>query len=203
MRTPVPVMPSGNAVRFPLAFICYNQTMQNIEVEIRSFITKEQYNKLLDYFKKEGRFVKEDYQETYYFDAKEDLRIQRNNSYSKIWAKEGKIHDEAREELEIKFDRNEFEKLEELFLKLGFKVQIKWFRKRNEFNWKGIKVCLDHTRGYGYIIELEKLCSKNNEKETLNLLKEKLKELKIPLTSREEFEEKFEYYRKNWKELII
>ena len=42
----------------------------NIEVEIRSFISKERYEELLEFFKKEGKFISEDYQETYYFDSK-------------------------------------------------------------------------------------------------------------------------------------
>jgi uncharacterized protein YjbK len=39
----------------------------NIEVEIRSFITNNKYNELLDFFKKESEFISEDEQETHYF----------------------------------------------------------------------------------------------------------------------------------------
>jgi len=60
-----------------------------------------------------------------------------------------------REEIEIRFDRNEFEKLERLFLALGLNVEIKWFRKRHSFKWADIDVMLDYTNGYGHIIELE------------------------------------------------
>jgi predicted adenylyl cyclase CyaB len=176
--------------------------MKNIEVEIRSFITKEQYEKLLKFFRKNATLVKEDYQETYYFDTKDDLRIQRNNFFSKIWLKKGNIHDECREEIEIKFSRDDFEKLEQLFLNLGFKIQIKWFRKRNQFEWNKTKVCLDQTRGYGYIIELEKICSEREKEKTLERLKQKLNELDIKLTSREAFEKKFIYYKENWQKLV-
>ena len=176
--------------------------MNNIEVEVRSFISKEKFDELLEFFKINSDFIKEDSQETYYFDSKEDLRIQRNNSFSKIWFKKGKLHDDSREETEIKFDREDFEKLEKLFLSSGFNIQVKWFRKRNEFNWDGIKVCLDYTKGYGYIIELEKLSSEENKDEHLELLKKKLKELNIEITPKEEFDKKFEYYRENWKNLI-
>jgi adenylate cyclase class IV len=102
--------------------------MKNIEVEIRSFIDKDKYLELLEYFNKTGKLVKEDYQETYYFNSKEDVRIQRNNSYSKIYFKKGKIHDEAREEYQIKVSRDDFENLERLFEALGNSVKIKWFR---------------------------------------------------------------------------
>jgi uncharacterized protein YjbK len=41
--------------------------MNNIEAEIRSFISKEQYDSLLDFFKTNAKFLKEDFQETFYF----------------------------------------------------------------------------------------------------------------------------------------
>jgi len=174
----------------------------NTEVEIRSFISRNQYNELLKFFKKEGKFVNEDYQETYYFDSKEDLRIQRNKFFSKIWLKKGKIHDDHREEIEIKFDREQFKDLERLFLSLGFGVEIKWFRKRYTFKWQGLEAMVDYTKGYGYILELEKVCPKEGKEKALKMLKQKLKTLNIPLTPREEFDKKYEYYRKNWRKLI-
>ncbi|MBT3304616.1 CYTH domain-containing protein [Candidatus Woesearchaeota archaeon] len=171
-----------------------------IEVEIKSFISKEQYDTLLDFFKTNAELEKEDYQETFYFDCKEDLRIQKNNLYSKITMKKGIVHDEQREEIEIKFKRDEFEKLEKLFLSLGYNIEIKWFRNRTQFIWEDITVCLDFTKGYGHIIEMEKMCEENNEEELTNL-KNKLKSLNIILTPREEFEEKFQYYKNNWQTL--
>ena len=174
----------------------------NIEAEVRSFLTEEKYHELLTFFAKEGEFLNEDYQETYYFDAKEDLRIQKNNFYSKIWMKKGKIHDEAREELEIQFPKEDFQKLEKLFTTLGFTVQIKWLRTRHTFLWKGITACVDFTKGYGYILELEKMTSEENKEITLQLLKQELAALSIPLTSKEDFEKKYVYYKEHWKELI-
>jgi predicted adenylyl cyclase CyaB len=174
----------------------------NIEVEIRSFITKDKYDELIAFFKKEGQFVTEDYQETYYFDCDQDLRIQKNNFFSKIWMKKGKIHDEQREEIEIKFDKNDFEKLEKLFLSLGFNVQIKWFRNRHTFKWNDVEVCIDYTKGYGHIIELEKMSTESEKEKTLQILKEKMKSLNIPLTPKEEFDKKYLYYKENWKSLV-
>jgi len=173
----------------------------NIEVEIRSFITKEKYEELLDFFKKEGEFVNEDHQETYYFDAGQDLRIQKNNFFSKIWLKKGEIHDDHREEIEIKFPKEDFEKLEKLFLSLGFNVEIKWFRTRHTFRWKGIDVMVDYTKGYGYIIELEKMSTEEEKGKVLEMLKEKLKLLNIHLTPKEEFGRKYNYYKENWRNL--
>ncbi len=173
-----------------------------IEVEIRSFITKEKYEELIELLKKEGEFLGEDYQETYYFDAKEDLRIQRNNSFSKIWMKKGKIHDEQREEIEVRFARDDFEKLWRIFLSVGFSVSVKWLRTRSSFRWQGIDVAVDFTKGYGYIIELEKMADEASKEKTLEMLKQKLKVLGISLTPKDEFEKKFQYYKENWRKLV-
>jgi len=174
----------------------------DIEVEARSFITKEQYEKLLDYFKENAKLLKEDYQETFYFDCEQDLRIQKNNFYSKIWMKKGKLHDNHREEIEIRFDKDNFDDLEKLFLGLGYKIAIKWFRKRIEFDWDNITVDLDFTKGYGYIIELEKMSTDEDKNKVYEILKGKLENLGIKLTPKEEFDKKFQYYKENWKNLI-
>ncbi|OGF27492.1 hypothetical protein A2331_00840 [Candidatus Falkowbacteria bacterium RIFOXYB2_FULL_34_18] len=173
-----------------------------IETEIRSFISKEKFDELLDFFKKNASLEKEDYQETFYFDCDEDLRIQRNNFFSKIWMKKGQIHDDYREEIEIKFDRDEFENLEKLFIYLGYNIEIKWFRKRFEFKWNDITVCLDFTKGYGYIIELEKMCTEDIKIKEFKNLEQKLESLNVEITPKEEFNKKFLYYKENWKSLV-
>ena len=90
--------------------------MANIEVEIRSFISKDKYEQLIDFFKTNGQLLKDDTQETFYFSGEQDLRIQRNNFYAKVWLKKGKLHDAYREEIEIHVERKDFEVLEQLFL---------------------------------------------------------------------------------------
>ncbi|OGF36642.1 hypothetical protein A2482_00275 [Candidatus Falkowbacteria bacterium RIFOXYC2_FULL_48_21] len=173
----------------------------NIETEIRSFLSKEQYDRLLDFFKQNAKLLKEDNQETFYFDCAQDLRIQKNDFFAKIWMKGGQIHDAHREEIELRFDRADFEKAEQLFLALGYQVKIKWFRKRFEFDWNGTTVCLDFTRGYGYIIELEKMCSEADKEKEYAALEQKLRSLNVDVTPREEFDRKFLDYKANWRQL--
>ena len=58
---------------------------------------------------------------------------------------------------------------------------------------------LDFTKGYGYIIELEKMSSEDNKEKEYENLRQKLKSLGIEITSKEEFDKKFLYYKENWK----
>jgi len=171
------------------------KSKNNIEVEARSFITKKQYEDFLKFFRKKGKFLGRDKQITYYLSGPKDLRIQKTNKFSKLWLKDGKIHAKYRQDIEIRCAREDFEKLEELLLKLGYKVQIKWSRVRNDFLWKGIRVSVDWTRGYGYIIELEKRGREKDKEKIYQSLLKKLKELGIKLTPKKEFDKKFNYYK--------
>jgi len=173
----------------------------DIEVEIRSFVSKEKYEQLLEFFDKEGEFCYEDDQVSHYFDTEEDLRIMESKQYSKLWLKKGKMHDEKREEIEVRMDKKDFQKLRKIFLGIGLNVEIMWFRKRKAFKWQGINVMVDYTKGYGYILELEKICPPEEKEKNLELLKQKLAELNIPLTPRKEFDDAYEHYKNNWREL--
>lgn len=170
-----------------------------IEVEIRSFIDDDQYRRLDYFFSKNAKLIVDDEQETHHLSGEKDLRIQKNSRHSKIWMKGGKIHDDQRDELELKMETEKFPLLEKLFRELGYETEIKWFRKRKEYEWNGITVCLDDTRGYGKIIELEKMIDSDDKEKTLELLKSRMNDLNVTLTPKEEFNEKYEDYKKNWK----
>jgi predicted adenylyl cyclase CyaB len=174
----------------------------NIEVEVRSFITKDKYDELISFFKENGEYQGEDYQETFYFDCEQDLRIQKSKEYSKVWMKKGKLHDDHREEIEIKFDKDYFETLEKLFLGLGYNVEIKWFRTRHTFLWQGVSVMVDYSKGYGYILELEKMSGEEGKDEALLELKGKMFQLGVPVTPKEEFKRKYLEYKANWRDLV-
>ncbi len=174
-----------------------------IEVEARSFISKEKYDELVEFMKENADFLGDDNQITYYFSGEKDLRIQKSKNFSKIWLKKGKIHDNHREEIEIKFDRDDFVKIENIFKILGYEIDIKWFRDRKRFDWNGIKVTIDHTKGYGFIIELEKLTENEDEKEKIYAeLEEKLRELGVKITPKEIFKEKYDNYKNNWRKIV-
>lgn len=176
--------------------------MASIECELRSFLSKERFDVLQERLCLEGEHLGTDEQVTYYFDGPQDLRIQKSGSYAKVWLKKGKMHDEAREEVEIRTARENFDALDELFRTLGYAVSIEWYRTRHTFRWREIDVMLDHTRGYGYVIELEKLCGPEEKDATLGELRTLLDDLGVKQTPLEEFRKRFDDYRAHWKERI-
>ena len=175
---------------------------KNIEVEIRSFIDRQKYIDLIKFLKKKANFLGQEKQLTYYFSGPTDLRIQRSDLYAKVWLKKGRLHAETREEIEIKIDKKDFFKLRELFLTLGYKIEIAWDRTRNNFKWRGCDLAVDSTKGYGYILEIEKLASAAKKEIALTTIKSLQKELGVAPTAKEKFEKKFVWYKKNWKKFV-
>jgi predicted adenylyl cyclase CyaB len=175
----------------------------NIECEIRAFLTDEQYDRLSEKLAGIAEADGEDEQVTYYFEGNgdPDLRIQRNSTGAKIWFKKGRMHDEARLEIELPCRREDFGTLEQLFSALGYAVSIKWFRKRRLYRLEGVTVTLDDTRGYGKILELEKVCFEGERDEALGLLKARMSELGIEPTPKEAFDLRYAEYKRNWREL--
>lgn len=175
----------------------------NIECEIRAFLSDEQYDQLSDELGRTAVPAGEDEQVTYYFEGNgdPDLRIQRNGTGAKIWMKKGRMHDEARQEIELPCRGEDFGTLQELFLALGYTISIKWFRKRRLFKLGEIAVTLDDTKGYGKIIELEKMCSEAGREPALDELKARMREFGIEPTPKEEFDRRYKDYKRNWRAL--
>lgn len=178
--------------------------MKNIEIEVRSLITKKEYVKLLKRLNEEAKFADSIKEETVYLSLndKKDLRLRRNRKEAFLILKKGKIHDSFRQEIKIKFTRENFGKLEKLFGELGYKAKVRWFRKRRVYLWGKIKVFLDDTKGYGFIIELEKIGKAGEAKKIYQNLKEKLKSLGVKITLKKVFNQKFKYYKNNWQKIL-
>lgn len=177
--------------------------MKNIEIEVRSFIDRQEYQRLFEKLRKKSKFLGSANEETIYFKVKKgDLRLRRSEKGTFLIFKEGKIHDDSREEIEILLNKNSFRKIEELFKRLGFKEEIRWFRKRTIYKMGDLKVFLDDTKGYGLIVELEKIGTIENKEKIHKLLEEKMKSLGIAVTPKRIFEKKFKYYKNNWRKIL-
>lgn len=176
--------------------------MENREVELRAFLSAEQYAWLHDFFSREAVFAYEDNQISYYLSGDHDLRLQENDRHAKIWMKKWSMHDETREEIEIPFDKKDFAKMKALFMELWYEVTIIRKRKRLQYVRWDIDVSLDDTQGYGYILELEILCGEAEQEQKLLYLREKFQRLGIAVTAKELFQEKYDRYKHNRKNVL-
>lgn len=174
----------------------------NIEVEARCLITEQKYNQLVKYFNKNAKLLEKFHDETAYIDGKENMRLRRDEKHSYIILKSGKIHDEFREEIEIKADKKDFEKLEKLFCQINHPVSVYWDRNRRVYLWSGFKTFLDKSKGYGCMIELEKICNSKTQNNAYNKMLKLLDLIDLKPTNKLELNKKFNFYLKNWKKLL-
>jgi predicted adenylyl cyclase CyaB len=176
---------------------------KNIEVEMRSFISDAQFEKVKSILDIDFEFIGKLSEVTVYFSGEKDLRIRKSEDGAFLILKEGKIHDDARKEFEIRFNIEDFDLMIELLKALGYEVEIQWFRERLEYKKNDARVLLDDTKGYGKILELEEMVESGQEGDARKRLLDLIGDLGISeITTKEEFNKKFEYYKENWKNLI-
>lgn len=173
-----------------------------VEVELRTIITEKKYNELMRFFRVNGKFMHKENQITHYLDDTGNLRLQKSDKFSKVWLKEGELHEIEHHEMEARFPREDFEVLERIFTLIGKPARITWIRSRHNFKWGGANVMLDYTKGYGYILEIEKICEKKDAQKARAKLEILIKKLGLLATPKSEFDKKYNYYKKNWKRLV-
>lgn len=174
-----------------------------IEVELRAFITSQQYDCLLQYLLKEGEEVEHTRQITYYLDHGVDTRVQIFGDGGRVWQKLGKMHQSARKEYEIIMSRSDARKMLEIFHNLDFNVRVCWFRERRKFNVGKIAVALDNTIGYGRILEAEISCEEGEVELNRQVLLDFLNKLDITPTNKQTMDMAFSDYLRTWREKTV
>ena len=93
------------------------------------------------------------------------------------------------------------EGLDQKVLDAGFTYQAKWSREREEYEYKGLNVCLDKNAGYGFLAEFEKMVDEEADitraREEVRALME---ELGVEELSQERLERMFAFYNANWQD---
>jgi adenylate cyclase class IV len=172
-----------------------------IEVELRSFISKETYEQLLSRLENEKYNIKETRQITYYFSGDKDFRLMTTKDNLKLWLKTGFIHDEARGEMTVIVDNEYKDQLLSMLTFLGYDIEIKWYRVRNEINYNNIDITIDYTHGYGYIIEAEIIVDDESKiEQSKDILKNLFNQFDIEVTDKQIFKDKYNDYKINWGE---
>lgn len=175
---------------------------QHIEVELRSFVTAEEYERLLAKMEAEGDKIEETNQETWYFDKDSHLRLVRGDKSAKLCLKGGVTHDEEREEIDLPIAREHVEAAHALLRGIGHEIEVLWLRHRRRYMWQGIDVALDNTEGYGRILELEILVAPGAEQQALDQLHAAFTTLGITPSAKEEFSQRYKEYLASWRERL-
>jgi adenylate cyclase class IV len=169
-----------------------------IEVELRTFLDEETYMQLLARFRSEGHDVRPVRQITHYLDSKIDTRIQLSRTSGKFWQKLGHMHDTMRPEIEIPLSRSDANALLQIMENLGFGVRVTWYRERVQFHIDRITVSLDHTIGYGRILEAEILCEAEEAEASRLTLSKFMSHLGVTPSPKSQLDSAFKEYSSDW-----
>jgi adenylate cyclase class IV len=86
-------------------------------------------------------------------------------------------------------------------LESGFKYQAKWSREREEYDYKGMNVCLDKNAGYGYLAEFEKVLQGGDDSALASAraeIESVMRELGVAELPQDRLERMFAHYNQNW-----
>lgn len=93
------------------------------------------------------------------------------------------------------------EELDRLLLAAGFSYQSKWSRKRKEYAYAGMTVCLDFTPGYGFVAEFERVVDDASAvPEARASVLGALADLGLAEVSQELLAKMFAHYNAHWEE---
>ena len=167
--------------------------MQQIEVEIRGLLNKNEYNFLKEYLKGKSDLIEEDNRTACFFIIPNmNLKITKSTSkgIAKIALKSGNESQSICEEIEVEIKPDDFEKTIEIIESLGFTKSNKTKQVRTNYYIKDMNLSLKWSDDWGYHFEIDTIAT--NEKEA-ELKKTQLiafaGELHLTVLSNEEIEQ--------------
>lgn len=91
--------------------------------------------------------------------------------------------------------------LDSVVLGSGFDYQAKWSRSREEYDCRGITVCLDRNAGYGWLAEFEKIVDSPDKVEAARAeVRSLMRELGAEELAQDRLERMFQFYNTHWQE---
>ena len=165
--------------------------MAKIEIEYRSILSEEDYNRVMNFLLENGEDLGEDDKDSsFYILDKKLLKVVKNISKNsaKISLKLQEVGDgSGQEEFEYDIPIESVETAKEVFKHLGFKERIDSYQKRHNFIYKGIEFAVKYSKDWSYHIEMEILTDSEDERaEAERKIEDVAKELGIKLMTDEE-----------------
>lgn len=169
-------------------------------VEKRTFIKKDKYIELANYFKTNCTLEANFNQIIYKYKSDLDFRLifDAKNAYLRL---RGVVN--HNEDIKIDIKNDQIKDLTVVLRNLGMYEETKWYRHRMIFKFRNYTITLDETYQYGYVISISKPI---NDIEQLNAVHDELDNIfnafKIKITTKEEFNDRYKYYKIHWVDAL-
>ena len=165
--------------------------MAKIEIEYRSIVSKKDYERIMNFLKKNAQDLGEDDKDSsFYILDKKLLKVVKNVSKNtaKITLKLQEVGDgSGKEEFEYIIPIESVDTAKEVFKNLGFTERIDSYQKRHNFTYKGVEFAVKYSKDWSYHIEMEILIdTEDGRSNAESKIKEIAEELGIKLMTDEE-----------------
>jgi len=143
---------------------------KQIEIELRSLLTKENYKRVKKLLEEKAVDLGEDNKDVYFFLLPNKIVKVVNNTSQKTAKIVIKLNRLGKgrsdfEEIEIPINPSDFEKAVKLFSALPFEQIQNSYQKRHNYRYQGVEIALKYSESWGYHMELEIMIDNLSKKE--------------------------------------
>jgi adenylate cyclase class IV len=174
------------------------------EIELKSLLSKEQYENLISELPKKMKLLSEERIHTRKFNSslKDDIRLRCSEKRFELVHKNGHVADITRKENTIKLSsKKEIDNFASLLTTLNFIEDPSWVTYRTDFEYSFsdniYSISLQYIENFAYILEVEAGITDENK---INYYEEKIKEIILELgcepINSEDFSERIKKYIK-------
>lgn len=160
-----------------------------MKINKRTYVSKEQTNKIITYFNEVADKKKEEKQIIYNYHSEDDFRLIRTNEYVTLDLKSNDGED-------IVYIHKKYEKnMINILTHIGSYVAVKRFRTRHIYNYDNLYITIDENVKYGNVFRI--CCEEKDEVK----IKKLYDYFEIEESSMGKFEELYSKYRNSWADL--
>jgi len=170
------------------------------EIELKSLLSKEQYEKLFEELPQKMKLINEETIHTTRY-RPGDLRLRHSDKTCEIVCKEGDVTKISRREVKIPLvSKEKINYFSQIFKLLDFRPDPSWTKHKKEFEYhfNGFSyiICLQHIEKFAYVLEVEFLSDEDNSHIHEPNLRAIFKELGCDPINPEDFLNKIQEYIK-------
>lgn len=169
--------------------------MGMIVVEKRTFINKDKYEQLMNLFKQKNIPMQKVNQVIYKYKSELDFRLI-YDSEKAVLRLRGITGEDEEKIVHIKPE--EVSILATMLRHLGMYEEMKWYRVRTTIPLRDYLITMDETYQYGYVVSIAKEVPLEQREQAMQELDQLFQQLQIPITTKEQFNDRYKYYKLKW-----
>lgn len=169
--------------------------METIVVEKRTFINKDKYEQLMTLFKEKNIPMNKVNQVIYKYKSDLDFRLI-YDSEKAILRLRGVPGEDGEKIVHIALQ--EVPVFTQMLRYLGMYEEMKWYRVRTTIPFQKYLITMDETYQYGYVASIAKEVPIEQREQAMQELEQLFQQLQIPITTKEQFNDRYKYYQLKW-----